>query len=204
MKNLIGSIGESVRLKGSMAYQTILSGSIQTYVALKGSVAQFTRSLTTRANIITRVIVEVQAKVTRKIRNAFVNIKVTISARAKVFRKAKAITTIRTSMEVKPNVIRRISVLVGVDAVIGTSSLLANIKDRTLGEIKSLTLKQLMFTMGVVAKIVRVTGNAPINIKTEMNVVAKVIRKRTLGEIKSLTLGDIKNMTLNELIEYEV
>ena len=163
MKNLIGSIGESVRLKGSMAYQTILSGSIQTYVALKGSVAQFIGSLTTRANIITRVIVEAQAKVAGKIRNAFVNIRVAILARAKVFRKAKATTTIRTSMEVKPNVIRRISVLVGVDVVIGTSSLLTNIKDRTLGEIKSLTLKQLMFTMGVVAKIVRVTGNTPIN-----------------------------------------
>ena len=162
MKNLIGSIGESVRLKGSMAYQTILSGSIQTYVALKGSVAQFTRSLKTRANIITRVIVEAQVKVARKIRNAFVNIRVAI-------------------MEVKPNVIRRISVLVGVDVVIGTSSLLTNIKDRTLDEIKSLTLKQLMFTMGVVAKIVRVTGNTPINIKTEMNVVAKVIRKKNSG-----------------------
>ena len=153
MKNLIGSIGESVRLKGSMAYQTILSGSIQTYVALKGSVAQFTRSLTTRANIITRVLMNVKAKVLRRIRNTFVNIRITITARAKVFRKAKATATIRTSMNVKPSVIRRMNVLIGVDSVIGTSSLLGNIKDRTLGEIKSLTLKQLMFTMGVVAKL---------------------------------------------------
>ena len=204
MRKLTGSIGEIVRVKGSIAYQTILSGSIKTMVTLKGSVATFTRSLSTRANIIMGWVLSVRAKVLRRIKNVFVSVKVSVVARAKVFKIAKGNMTVRTEMKARARVFRNISPTIGVDVVIGKSSLLNSIKDKTLNQIRNNTLKQITFAMGVLASIVRVTGNVPIIIQTEMTVDARVIRKRKLNDIKGMTLNDIKNMTLSDLVEYEV
>lgn len=204
MKKLNGSIGNNLKLKGSAGINTILSGSIKSIKVLKGSVESFIRSLTTRANIITRVIVNCSAMVRKKVKNLTVKIRVELSARAMAFKIAKSNITIRSVVNVKAKVYKVIKPTIGLDIVIGKSSLLSQLKDLTLGEMKDKTLKELSFSLGVLANIVRRTGNIDILPQVEMSVNAKVIRYRTLGDLKNMTLGEMKDMTLRELIEYEV
>lgn len=197
------SILPILKLKASTATQVILSGSTQQLIKLKGSVVTFATSLTTRAIILPKVTLIVKAFCRKFVKNSVVISRVQLSAKAMVRKFSKVILNIKVIIYAKATVNKNAKAIITFEPIIGKDSLLSQIKNKTLGTIKTLTLKELTFSVGVRAFVIK---KAMLNFlpKVSINANAVVVRKTKLVDIKAQTLGQIKNDTLKELTEYNV
>lgn len=200
---LKGSILQSIKLKASTATQIVLSGSTNQIIKLKASVVTFATSLTTRASILPKVTLFIKAMSKKNIKNLLTQSRVAMIVTLVVDKFSKAFLNIKATILVRASVEKNARAIIEPSSAFGASSVLRNIKDKTLGQIKTLTLKELTFAIGVRAFVIKKT-TSNIFERVTITVNATLVRKTKLSDIKNQTLGEIKTKTLKELTEYDV
>lgn len=195
------SILPVLKLKASTATQIILCGSTANIIKLRASVVTFAKSLTTRATILSRVLLTVKAITKKIIKNMTIKSQFYMVMKAKCVKHSKALLNSRILINISSIVRKNAKVTIGFAPVIGKSSILLSIKDKTLGQLKSMTLKEITFALGVRAFVIK-RMSILLNSQVTVLITPMIVRKTKLSDIKNQTLGTIKTETLRELTEY--